>query len=186
MTHINRRRFLVGAAGTTLALITGCASRDRSTAVPEPTATQAPTAEGLGPGKIVVTPNDQLYITPTAVAEPTATPAPTAESLAPSEIVVTPNDEFYITYFSEPNPGVDIDSWRLEIDGLVDNPLSLNYDQVRALPAVEEMRTVECIGNPVGGNQIGNAIWQGFYREEQLNQAGGQETAGRAQFAAAD
>ena len=48
------------------------------------------------------------------------------------------------------------------------------------------MRTLECIGNPVGGNQIGNAVWKGFYLEELLKQVGGQGNAIRAQFAAAD
>jgi len=74
----------------------------------------------------------------------------------------------------------------LEIEGLVEKPLSLTHDEVRALPAVEGMRTLECIGNPVGGNQIGNAIWKGFYLEELLKQAGVQEKAVRAQLAAAD
>jgi DMSO/TMAO reductase YedYZ molybdopterin-dependent catalytic subunit len=147
MAHISRRRFLSGATGTTLALITGCAARGRSGPVAEPSTTHAAKAH---------------------------------------EIVITPNDEFFVTFFKDANPEVDMDAWRLEIDGLVNHPISLSYDEVRALPAVEEMRTLECIGNPVGGNQIGNAVWKGFYLEELLKQAGVQAQAIRAQFAAAD
>jgi len=150
----------LGTAGTTLALITGCAPRGRSGPVAEPSSASS--------------------------AEPSTTLATKTQSLAPAEIVITPNDEFYVTYFDVPSPTVDIDSWRLEIDGLVDHPLSLSYDEVRALPAVEEMRTLECIGNPVGGNQIGNAIWKGFHLEELLKQVGVQKEAIRAQLAGAD
>jgi DMSO/TMAO reductase YedYZ molybdopterin-dependent catalytic subunit len=102
------------------------------------------------------------------------------------EIVLTPNDEFFITFWKDPSVGVDIDTWRLEIDGLVDNPLSLSYDEVLALPAIEEIRTLECIGNPVGGDLIGNAVWAGIYLEDLLEQVGVQSRAIRAQFAAAD
>jgi DMSO/TMAO reductase YedYZ molybdopterin-dependent catalytic subunit len=105
---------------------------------------------------------------------------------APDDVVITPTGEFYVTYFSKPSVGVEIEDWRLTVDGLVDHPLTLSYPEVQALPAVEEMRTLECIGNPVGGNQIGNAVWKGFYLEELLKQAGIQEKAVRAQFKAAD
>lgn len=112
MSHVTRRRFLLGAAGTTLALITGCEVRDRL-----------------------------------PVAEPSTTRLNRAQGLAPDEIVITPNGEFFVTFFQTDRPELDIDVWRLEIDGLVDEPISLSHDDVRALPAVEEMRTMECIGN---------------------------------------
>jgi DMSO/TMAO reductase YedYZ molybdopterin-dependent catalytic subunit len=152
MAWITRRRFLTGAAGTTLALIIGCAPRDGSGSVAEPSTTQIDGEQGV----------------------------------APDEIAVTPNDEFYLTQYSNPNPDVDIDAWSLKIDGLVDNPIVLNYDEVLALPSAEEMRTLECIGNPIGGDLIGNAVWKGFYLEALLKQVGIQPEAIRAQFAAVD
>ena len=123
-------------------------------------------------------------------SEPSATPSPTptaqAPGLAADGIVITPTDEFYLNYWKDPSVGVGIGDWRLEIEGLVEQPLSLTYDDARALPAVEEMRALECIGNPVGGSQIGNAIWKGFYLENLLDQVGVHKDAIRAQFAAAD
>ena len=53
--------------------------------------------------------------------------------------------------------------WALRVDGLVQKPLTLTLDEIRNLPSVEIMRTVECIGNPVGGPLIGNAVWKGTY-----------------------
>jgi DMSO/TMAO reductase YedYZ molybdopterin-dependent catalytic subunit len=152
MARITRRRLLTSAAGTTLALILGCAPRHELDKVAEPSMTRT-----IGGG-----------LTP------------------PNNVVITPNDEFYVTFFDKADPSVDIEEWRLDIDGLVDNPVSLTYDDVLGFPAVEEMRTLECIGNLVGGNQIGNAVWKGFYLDELLKEVGIQEEAIRAQFVAAD
>ena len=44
-------------------------------------------------------------------------------------------------------PDVDVASWRLEIDGLVERPLSLSLDELRARPSVEVAVTMECAGN---------------------------------------
>jgi hypothetical protein len=48
------------------------------------------------------------------------------------------------------------------------------------------MRTLECIGNPVGGNQIGNAVWAGFWLDELLAEVGVKPEAVRARFEAED
>ena len=44
-------------------------------------------------------------------------------------------------------PAVDPDAWRLEVDGLVDRPVTLSLDEVRARPAIEVAVTMECAGN---------------------------------------
>lgn len=44
-------------------------------------------------------------------------------------------------------PGVDVASWRLEVDGLVGKALSLTLAELRARPAVEVAVTMECAGN---------------------------------------
>jgi DMSO/TMAO reductase YedYZ molybdopterin-dependent catalytic subunit len=74
-------------------------------------------------------------------------------------------------------PEVDLAGYRLEVVGGVDNPLSLSMDDIRALPPVSEMRTLECISNPVGGNLISNANWVGVQMKEILALAGLQGSA---------
>lgn len=44
-------------------------------------------------------------------------------------------------------PAVDTASWHLEIDGVVERPLTLSLDDLRARPAVEVVSTMECAGN---------------------------------------
>ncbi|MBA3310690.1 MAG: molybdopterin-dependent oxidoreductase [Nocardioidaceae bacterium] len=47
------------------------------------------------------------------------------------------------------------------MDGLVDRPLSLSLDDLRAMPTIERVVTLSCISNPVGGPLVGNARWTG-------------------------
>jgi DMSO/TMAO reductase YedYZ molybdopterin-dependent catalytic subunit len=72
----------------------------------------------------------------------------------------TPNSEFYITSYGS-TPTVNADAWRLSIKGLVENPIDLSYSQVRALPSISEILTLECISNPPDGTAISNAAWVG-------------------------
>lgn len=44
-------------------------------------------------------------------------------------------------------PPVDLPTWRLEVNGLVDRPLSLSIDELRARPTVTRAVTFECAGN---------------------------------------
>ncbi|HEX5481628.1 MAG TPA: molybdopterin-dependent oxidoreductase [Terriglobia bacterium] len=73
---------------------------------------------------------------------------------------ITPNDQFYITSKGL-TPGVRASSWRLKVDGLVARPFDLTYSQALALPRIEKDYTLECISNPIGGHDIGNARWTG-------------------------
>ncbi len=58
-------------------------------------------------------------------------------------------------------PEIDIDQWNLEIRGLVENPVVLNYSDILNMPQSSVLATLETISNPQGGNLIGNAIWTG-------------------------
>ncbi len=46
-------------------------------------------------------------------------------------------------------------TWRLKIGGLVEQPLSLTYDELRALPRVEQVSTFHC----VTGWTVDNVHW---------------------------
>ncbi|MBZ0308411.1 MAG: molybdopterin-dependent oxidoreductase [Anaerolineae bacterium] len=57
-------------------------------------------------------------------------------------------------------PTVDFDTWSLTVQGL--SELTLKWQDMRWLTAVETARTLACIGNPVGGGCVGNAVWKGI------------------------
>lgn len=88
----------------------------------------------------------------------------------PSE--VTPNAEFYLVSKNVVDPAVKAEGWRLSVGGLVERPFELSYEELKALPAVEQYTTLECISNEVGGDLISNALWKGVPLKALLEQAG--------------
>lgn len=85
---------------------------------------------------------------------------------------VTPTAEFYNVSKNIVDPKVDGSAWSLEIDGLVERPLSLSMTDLLARESMEFTSTLECISNTVGGNYISTAVWRGFPLAELLGEAG--------------
>ncbi|MCX2180706.1 sulfite oxidase [Streptomyces sp. SKN60] len=95
-------------------------------------------------------------------------------------------------------PATDPDTWRLDLDGLVDHPLSLDLAALRARPAVTHRVTLECAGNgrarltprPVSqpwlAEAVGTADWTGVPLAALLAEAGPRAGAVEAVFTGAD
>ena len=81
-------------------------------------------------------------------------------------------------------PDIDAASWRLDVGGLVERPLSLSLDDLLGRPAVEVVATMECAGNgrvriephvvsqPWLYEAIGTARWKGVPLAALLEEAG--------------
>ncbi len=89
----------------------------------------------------------------------------------------TPNETFYKIDTALDVPQVDPEGWRLRFTGMVDNPFELTFDELLALPMVEQTITLCCVSNKVGGRLVGNARWLGVPLQELLNEAGVQPGA---------
>lgn len=85
---------------------------------------------------------------------------------------ITPASDFYVVSKNLLDPTVSRETWRLRIGGLVRQPFELNLAALRSQGAVEQMQTLECISNPVGGGLIGNAEWKGVRLADLLSRAG--------------
>ncbi|MGZ4394571.1 MAG: sulfite oxidase [Gaiellaceae bacterium] len=95
-------------------------------------------------------------------------------------------------------PAVDRESWRLEVDGEVLQPLSLTADDLRRREAVEVCSTMECAGNgrarfnPMPASQpwlleaVGTARWRGVPLRSVLEEAGLGERAVEVLFTGLD
>ncbi len=96
---------------------------------------------------------------------------------------ITPTDEHYVrSHFAVPQ--VDAATWALDVKGLVARPFTLSLDQLRALPAVTRVVTLECAGNgrsflspAVSGVQwargaVSTAEWTGVRLADLLDTAG--------------
>ena len=84
---------------------------------------------------------------------------------------ITANENHYVVDTTLVKPRVLIDEWRLDIKGLVQSPFSLTYDQLLDLDAVEQVHTLECISNYVGGDLISTALWTGVPLRDLLDRA---------------
>jgi DMSO/TMAO reductase YedYZ molybdopterin-dependent catalytic subunit len=95
-------------------------------------------------------------------------------------------------------PYVDPAAWRLEVGGLVARPLSLSLEDVRRLPSVELVTTMECAGNgrahldprplsqPWLEEAVGTGRWRGARLRDVLDQAAVRKDAVELVFAGLD
>ncbi|HUF98697.1 MAG TPA: molybdopterin-dependent oxidoreductase [Ilumatobacter sp.] len=84
----------------------------------------------------------------------------------------TPNDDFYRIDTALTVPQVSVDGWRLTIRGLVDQELSISYDELLNREIVEHDITLTCVSNEVGGSLMGTARWLGVRLDDLLRDAG--------------
>ncbi|MEM2342237.1 MAG: molybdopterin-dependent oxidoreductase [Candidatus Bathyarchaeia archaeon] len=76
-------------------------------------------------------------------------------------ITLTLIEEFF-TVQKGKIPSVDIGSWRLIVDGCVEKPLTLTYEELKTLPQNRIIEVLECYDNTPDGKLIGVAEWEGI------------------------
>jgi DMSO/TMAO reductase YedYZ molybdopterin-dependent catalytic subunit len=110
---------------------------------------------------------------------------------------VTENEQFFVrSHF--PVPKLDPQSWRLKIEGLVNQPCEFTYEELLAMPMRSVLATIECAGNgriflspKVDGLQwelgaVGNSEWTGVPLAAVLERAGVRAGAMEVIFEGAD
>ena len=111
--------------------------------------------------------------------------------------VVMPNAHFYVrNHFQMPK--LDASTWRLEVGGLVERPLSLSVRDLKNMHSQTMVVTLECAGNgrflldpPVEGEKwefgaVSTAEWTGVPLVEVLDRAGIKAGAREVLFRGAD
>ncbi len=94
-----------------------------------------------------------------------------------SRRLYTPNAEFYRIDTSLSPPLLDHREWSLSVDGMVERPLTLTWEDLLAMDVVEADITMLCVSNPVGGPYVGAARWLGVRVADVLALAGPQAGA---------
>ena len=99
---------------------------------------------------------------------------------------LTPPDQFFTTQHYG-HPVVDPATYRLNVSGLVDRPLTLSLDDIRKMGNAELIAGFECSGNrrPLQG-LIGNGRWTGVPVRAMLERAGLKANAREIVFFGAD
>ena len=102
---------------------------------------------------------------------------------------ITPTEHiFTVGHYTRPNE-IDPASYRLELSGRFDKPVSLTLEQIKARPRKELTATIECSGNGAGKNfmgAIGNATWVGTPLAPLLKECGLQPSAVEVAFYGVD
>jgi DMSO/TMAO reductase YedYZ molybdopterin-dependent catalytic subunit len=110
---------------------------------------------------------------------------------------LTPNDQFYVRCHF-PIPTVDLRTWRLKVEGAVDKPLELTFEDLKNLPSRTQTTLLECAGNARGFlvpkakgvgwglGAVSNAEWTGVPLAAILERAGVQKGAAEIVFEGAD
>ena len=105
---------------------------------------------------------------------------------------VTPTSEFYVVTKNVFDPEIAKGAWSLSVGGMVLNPTTYDYGALEALAdpsastAAEEIVTLECVSNEVGGNLISTAKWNGVRLSALLEAAGVDATADWIVFTCGD
>jgi DMSO/TMAO reductase YedYZ molybdopterin-dependent catalytic subunit len=90
--------------------------------------------------------------------------SPVASAVVPG---VLPSGGWRIYTISGHMPVFDPATWKLKIGGLVEQPLSLSYDELRALPRVDQVSTFHC----VTGWTVDKVHWGGVRLKDVLDRA---------------
>ena len=91
--------------------------------------------------------------------------------------LIIPNDEFYLIDTALVKPQVDPETWSMTVKGMVDREVSLTYEDLLDRSTTVAPVTLSCVSNEVGGDLVGNAVWQGVPLIELLDEAGVQPGA---------
>ncbi|MDY0908396.1 molybdopterin-dependent oxidoreductase [Microbacterium sp. CFBP9034] len=113
----------------------------------------------------------KAVVLPTPAVAATAVPASAELGIPGLATVVTPNESFYRIDTALIVPRIDPADWSLRIHGLVENEVTVTWDELLALPLEESHTTLACVSNEVGGTLIGNALWLGYPVRELLARA---------------
>lgn len=84
----------------------------------------------------------------------------------------TPNKDFYRVDTALTVPSVDPETWRLVIDGMVDQRVEMSFQDLLDMGLDEYAITLTCVSNEVGGELVGNAMWLGVPLRDVLKKAG--------------
>jgi sulfite dehydrogenase (cytochrome) subunit A len=184
----DRRQMLKSATGMIVGMAGSLAAGSRIAAFPSETA-KLPFANGERP--LVKYPGKRPMIALTSRPPQLETPFGIF-----NDEILTPNDAFFVRYHLADIPlEIDTDTFRVEVKGKVDKPLSLSVNDLKTgFDAVEIVAVNQCSGNSrgffeprvaggqLGNGAMGNARWKGVPLKVVLDRAGVQAGAIQVSF----
>lgn len=153
-TGLNRRRFFVMAAiAGASAIVVGISARTVSMA--------AASVESIRSALTLPPPRTSVTV-----------PKGAELNVSGLSSLFTPNGDFYRVDTALTVPTIDPETWRLVIDGMVDQRVELSFRDILDMGLDEYAITLTCVSNEVGGELLGNAMWLGVPLRDVLRKAG--------------
>ena len=90
---------------------------------------------------------------------------------------LTPNGDFYRIDTALTVPQINLADWKLRVHGMVEEEVTLTFQDLLDADLIESHVTLTCVSNPVGGNLAGNAKWLGMPLRDVLARARPKEGA---------
>lgn len=84
---------------------------------------------------------------------------------------ITSNKDFYRIDTALRVPTIEPADWSLTLNGLVENPYELSYDEILEMDLVKKDVTLTCVSNEIGGPLVGNAVWSGVPLSEIISKS---------------
>jgi DMSO/TMAO reductase YedYZ molybdopterin-dependent catalytic subunit len=150
--RIDRRRFLVKLGGATAAITVGGA------VVGELAEARRQEAVVMASGEPVLWSANNPLPNANATVEPAAGTRPE----------LSPLERHYRIDIDTIPPKIQEQQWRLQVGGLVENPLTFTLQDLRRYEPTHQFVTLSCISNPVGGDLIGTTRWTGVSLQQLL------------------
>jgi DMSO/TMAO reductase YedYZ molybdopterin-dependent catalytic subunit len=75
---------------------------------------------------------------------------------------ITAGTDFYRVDTALSVPQLSHGDWRLRIHGMVDREATYSFGDLADFEVVEQVTTLTCVSNPVGGKLISTGIWTGY------------------------
>jgi DMSO/TMAO reductase YedYZ molybdopterin-dependent catalytic subunit len=99
---------------------------------------------------------------------------------------ITPNELFYCVTKNIIDPRVDVHLWHLELNGLVQNPVTYRFEDLKGFHAVEQETTLMCISNGLDAGLMSNAKWKGLTLRDLIEPANPLANAARVRLHGVD
>jgi DMSO/TMAO reductase YedYZ molybdopterin-dependent catalytic subunit len=196
--QIDRRQFLVrvgGATATLTVLGTGVnmllGARDGDAVDDTSVAAIPTTASGEAMMEALETAEATEAADSSATAEADATEAVAAgggvEPAPGTRPEYTSAEDHYRIDIASRPPGIDGESWAVEIGGMVANPVTLTLESLRNNYEPQDLIiTLQCISNPIAGDLISTTTWTGVPLQDILEELQVEEGGGFLKITAAD
>jgi DMSO/TMAO reductase YedYZ molybdopterin-dependent catalytic subunit len=97
--------------------------------------------------------------------------AATEQSLDVDGLEPLVSTSFYEVDINNVNPQVDPGTWSVAVTGAVEDEISVDLADLRAMPTEDRFVSLRCVGDDRNGRKLDNALWTGVPMEHILDRA---------------